>query len=312
MPNLEFLRMVSAHLCTAILYLLFVFRNITVVSNFPVALCVISCGGTIRYSLIYQENNRLIGSIPAFSEMSKLTTGIFIDNMLTNTIPPSLTALPNLRLLRLQGNLLTGQVPPFNPQNENLEGVDLYDNDLSGRLEDWLVSLNSKRLSYIWASKNRFTGTLPSFIGTFTSLWFFSLGDNGINGSIPTQIGEMTSLQRIELPRCDIGGAIPTEIGKATLVVSMHLGNNDLAGTIPTEIGGMRALTWLTLENNLLSGTIPSGLGNLSKLGKSVDCSIACLLLCLWYMSKSANDVRCASSCCFHLHVCLFICLLVM
>ena len=117
-------------------------------------------------------------------------------NQLTDSIPPELGQLENLRALELQDNLLTGSIPAELGGLEVLEVLWLDDNDLSGPisgefvrsafLHDW----DSDRypLTFLFADNNGFSGPAPAELDSlmfYEVESFISLAGNELTGSVP-------------------------------------------------------------------------------------------------------------------------------
>ena len=119
---------------------------------------------------------------------------------------------------------------------------------------------------------NALSGSIPTEIGSLTSLEYLFLSNNALSGSIPAQIGSLTSLQQLYLDFNALSGSIPTEIGSLTSLGYLGLGYNALSGSIPTEIGSLTSLQWLYLFNNDFSGSIPDGVCDVVQFTLQADC----------------------------------------
>jgi hypothetical protein len=64
-----------------------------------------------------------------------------------------------------------------------------------------------------------------------------NLGMNApLTGTIPTELGSMTSLELLNLSSNQIGGTVPTELGNISTLQEVLLGTNDLEGAVPAEV----------------------------------------------------------------------------
>ena len=142
----------------------------------------------------------------------------------------------------------------------------MTDNQLSGSIPTELGSLTS--LTELDLSVNDLSGSIPSQLGSLTSVAVLNLSYNGLTGAIPGGLGSMAALEELWLNDNSLSGYIPTGLGSLVGVVEVYLDNNDLTGSIPAEVGDMASLEVLYLSNNKLTGSIPSDLGDLSQLSE--------------------------------------------
>jgi hypothetical protein len=78
-------------------------------------------------------------------------------------------------------------------------------------------------------------------------------------GSIPTEIGTVSTLGSWSLTFCGLSGPIPSELGNlGSTLDRLWLYQNQLTGTIPTELGNLGRMQFLYLEGNSLTGAMPS------------------------------------------------------
>ncbi|KAL6177642.1 hypothetical protein ACLB2K_049167 [Fragaria x ananassa] len=103
---------------------------------------------------------------------------------------------------------------------------------------------------------NKFSGNLPSWIGSKVTLRILQLRTNSFSGHIPDHLCNLIGLHVLDLAQNNF-----TE-----LVKSIDLSSNNLEGEIPDEITSLIALGTLNLSRNHLHGNIPSNIGNLGSL----------------------------------------------
>lgn len=98
---------------------------------------------------VYLSDNHFSGEIPgdAFAGMLSLKKVHLAQNNFTGAIPPSLTALPKLLELRLEGNQFEGQIPDF--QQKELETFNVSNNALKGSIPAGLSYLNASSFAGI-------------------------------------------------------------------------------------------------------------------------------------------------------------------
>ena len=81
-----------------------------------------------------------------------------------------------------------------------------------------------------------------------------------LNGSLPTELGTLSTLKSLDLRDSSFSGSLPTELGSLSLVTVLDLSAaRNLTGTIPTELGKLTNLFGLALSNLWsVNGSIPT------------------------------------------------------
>nr|AAS48162.1 LRR protein WM1.2 [Aegilops tauschii] len=157
----------------------------------------------------------------------------------------------------------------------SLEIIDLDGNEISGEIEVLMESWPQctwKNLQELDLSSNTFTGTLPNFLGDFTSLRTLSLSGNSLAGPIPPQLGNLTCLTSLDLSSNHFTGSIRDELGNLRYLTALELQGNEITGSIPLQLGNLTCLTSIDLGDNHLTGSIPAEVGKLTYL-TSLDLS---------------------------------------
>lgn len=163
---------------------------------------------------------------PAFATLSKLTYLDIGGNSYKSTIPSEIYTLPLLERLYIQ------------------------EADISGNLE---FIKEMPNIFEIWIDRNP-----------------------GLKGTIPTEIGSVSSLGSISLSGCSFKGPLPSELGALTDMQQMWFFSNQLTGTIPSGISQMKYLLNFQTEDNLLNGTMPAAICtniNQDSLFLATDCA---------------------------------------
>ncbi len=93
------------------------------------------------------------------------------------------------------------------------------------------------------------------------------LADNGLTGSIPTALGSLTTLEWLHLSSNELSGSIPGALGNLANLEVLRLSRNELSGSVPGWLGNMPSLRVLYLLGNELTGEVPEELANLDLLG---------------------------------------------
>ncbi|KAH1151969.1 hypothetical protein GYH30_045450 [Glycine max] len=137
-----------------------------------------------------------------------------------------------------------------------------------GEISPCLADL--KHLNYLDLSGNYLLGagmSIPSFLGTMTSLTHLNLSATGFYGKIPPQIGNLSNLVYLDLSYVFANGRVPSQIGNLSKLRYLDLSDNYFEGmAIPSFLCAMTSLTHLGLSYTLFHGKIPSQIGNLSNL----------------------------------------------
>ncbi|KAI9324331.1 hypothetical protein BDR26DRAFT_1014841 [Obelidium mucronatum] len=109
-------------------------------------------------------------------------------------------------------------------------------------------------------------GSIPSNIGSLSSLNVLFLALNGLSGNIPPEIGLLRNLRVLRLDSNRLSGVIPSEIGDLGSLEYLYLDRNELEGSIPPSVWGLLYLKELYLDENRFTGCLPDAIGNLSRL----------------------------------------------
>jgi len=171
------------------------------------------------WSLVLQGNN-LQGTIP--SEIGLLANVQFLflsGNALTGTVPAEINSLRQLVQIGFDKNQLTGGFPDIS-QLLGLQTVFLQDNLFSASL---LPFAKLPALQYLWFTRNRLAGTLPSELGDLFNLQQLGVDSNMLTGPIPSGFGVRQSLfQAFYGQGNQFSGAFPTNL--------CHVETCDLSG----------------------------------------------------------------------------------
>ncbi|KAJ9693238.1 hypothetical protein PVL29_012122 [Vitis rotundifolia] len=194
-------------------------------------------------------------------------------NELHGSIPSSIGNFCNLKYLDLGENYLNGSLPEIIKGLEtcssksplpNLTELSLYDNQLMGKLPNWLGEL--KNLRTLDLSDNKFEGPIPASLGTLQHLETLYLPWNELNGSLPDSIGQLSQLQDLDVSYNHLSGSLPDSIGQLYQLQYLDVSSNHLSGSLPDSIGQLSQLQDLDVSYNHLSGSLPDSIGQLSQL----------------------------------------------
>nr|GMD01524.1 verticillium wilt disease resistance protein [Ipomoea batatas] len=236
------------------------------------------------------STNRLNGSIPkSFFKLAKLSvlslsSNFFSGKMQFNVIEK----LPDLRVLDLSYNNLTVDTtnsneamlsspqlrvlnlascklikfPDFRNQSK-MERLDLSDNQIKGRIPNWIWQVGEGGLTLLNLSYNLLEN-LEEPYRINTSLTVIDLHSNRLQGNLP-----ILSAFAVYVDYSDnnFSSVIRREIGNSLVPAAfLSLSKNRLTGPIPGSICNSSWLQVLDLSQNLLSGKIPSCLMKLDSI----------------------------------------------
>ncbi|XP_022716537.1 putative leucine-rich repeat receptor-like serine/threonine-protein kinase At2g24130 [Durio zibethinus] len=222
-------------------------------------------------------------------------TGVTCNHFF-GTIPPELSSLQRLQILRLNRNNLSGPIPDSFVLLTNLTLYEVSENKLTGPLPPSFFS-NCTQLQNIDLSFNYIRGQIPAEIGNCPNLWTVNLFNNQLTGQLPTSLTNIT-LYNLDVNYNLLSGELLTDIvqkpsclaflhlsynnmtshdnntnlypffatlGNCTYLTDLELAGMGLGGTLPSTIGHPR-LKCLELQENHIFGSIPPEIGNLSNI----------------------------------------------
>jgi Leucine-rich repeat (LRR) protein len=212
------------------------------------------------------NDNNIYGSIPnSLYQMTQLSYLLLNNNHLTGFIDESISNLVLIERIFLNMNLFQGFIPnSIAFLTRKLTDIDLSHNKFTGSIPEFIGNLSN--MQQLDLSHNYLNSTIPSSIGNCTSLIFLILKHNLLTKSIPNSIGNLDQLQYLQLNNNILTNSIPTAIGGLTSLLGLFLELNQFCNPIPTEIGLIANLTYLYLQENMFSSSLPSELGKLKYL----------------------------------------------
>ncbi|KAM6552694.1 hypothetical protein CsatB_013456 [Cannabis sativa] len=141
--------------------------------------------------------------------------------------------------------------PNFLKNMKKLKRLELSNNQIHGRIPEWLWSQGPTSLSHLNISYNFLTHVekIP-----FPNLSFLDLRSNMIQGNLPNV---PLSLQVFFISNNHLYGEIPSSYCNLSKIYILDLSNNSIRGKIPSCLGNKSYLSVLDLDMNELSGEIP-------------------------------------------------------
>ncbi|KAG7568544.1 Leucine-rich repeat [Arabidopsis thaliana x Arabidopsis arenosa] len=174
--------------------------------------------------------------------------------------PNILKNLQNLEFIDISENQIKGKIPEWLWSLPHLSTVNLVNNSLSGFEGSAGVLVNSSSMLTLGLDLNSFEGALPNLP---LSISVFSASYNSFTGEIPLSVCNRTSLTVFILRNNNLNGQIPQCLSKFTF---LNLRKNNLEGSIPDKFYEGASLRSLDVGYNQLTGKLPRSLLNCSSL----------------------------------------------
>ncbi|CAN6465617.1 unnamed protein product [Victoria cruziana] len=231
-------------------------------------------------------------------------TGLRLGGLsLGGSLPASLRNLSSLQTLELQNNNFSGPLPSLAGLGF-ISVVMLHDNSFTSFPSNFFSGLTSLQAVYLdhnpfapWdippsladaralvnfsANGAGVQGTIPPFVGSFSSIYSFNLAYNNLTGGLPGSLSgsslqmfwlnnqkgpklsgcidvlaNMTDLVQVWLHSNAFTGLLP-DLTALTSLTDLNLRDNRLTGPVPNSLVSLRALKNISLSNNLLQGSVP-------------------------------------------------------
>ena len=208
--------------------------------------------------------NRITGTIPSLTGLTRLTNLDLNNNHLTYTIPEDIGELTKLKSLMLYYNSLSGTIPSTIGNLGMLTMLEFDSNQLTGGIPSSIGSATALKMVYLYS--NLLSLPLPPEIGNLREMTDLVIYLNEINGSIPSALCQCSKLELLLLNENRLTGPLPEDLGNLSAVDLLYLYENHLSGTVPDSLQAMSEATVFGFSNNNLWGTLPSEIGNLQKM----------------------------------------------
>ncbi|KAM3737726.1 hypothetical protein ACB098_09G077600 [Castanea mollissima] len=188
------------------------------------------------------------------------------NKRLVGPIPPSVGNLTYLTRLMLQNNNFHGEIPQEVGHLQHLQHLNLTLNSFGGKLPTNMSYCTELKMN-LSLGMNNLTGSIPAWIGNFSSLYVISLVQNNFQGSIPSELGHLSSLGFFRLALNNLFGTIPPPIYNISSIYFFSVTQNQLHGRFPTDVGfTLPSLQKFYCGANNFTGPIPESLSNASQL----------------------------------------------
>ncbi|PSS02903.1 Leucine-rich repeat receptor-like serine/threonine-protein kinase [Actinidia chinensis var. chinensis] len=187
-----------------------------------------------QLNLVELQDNYLSGTLSenvnSTSKPNKLSELNLSNNLLSGSLPFSLSNFSSLQTLLLGGNQFSGPIPPSIGELHQVLKLDLRGNSLSGEIPPEIG--NCFHLTYLDLSKNNLSSSIPPEISNTRILNYLNLSRNHFNETIPKSIGSMKSLTIADFSFNDLSGNLPETGQFAFFNASSFVGNPQLCGSL--------------------------------------------------------------------------------
>ena len=195
------------------------------------------------------------------------------DTMVVNITVRDPVCANSVAVSEYVGSAIVADCEVLLSSRDTLQGDQSLNWSQDHSIEEWSgVSINEGRVWRLQLPRKSLTGTIPSELGTLSSLRKLSLSSNQLTGEIPPELDSLASLEFLSLASNRLTGEIPSELGNLANLELLFLSSNRLIGEIPSELGNLANLEIVFLASNQLTGCIPASLrstrnNDLDKLG---------------------------------------------
>jgi len=157
---------------------------------------------------------------------------------------PFLSPNSHLQWAGVNGNNHDGHVSMLDLSHRNL---------VSSTFLPLEIVLLSPTLELLWLSDNTgLSGSLPHYIGDFTSLSSLSIYQTSMSGTLPESLYNLPKLSSLRIYKSNFTGGISSNIGKLSGALRwLWIHENQFTGRLPEEMGSLSKLEGMTLHGNL-------------------------------------------------------------
>ncbi|KAJ4758862.1 Protein kinase [Rhynchospora pubera] len=218
------------------------------------------------------SSNYFFGAIPnEISRLSNLQTLILDYNMFSGQVPDWLNKLPLLAVLSLRNNTLDGNIPDSIGSLSSIRSLTLSSNNLSGDVPD-LTGL--KNLQILDLENNSLGPNFPKLERRIITV---VLKGNKFTGGLPSDLGSFYLLEHLDLSSNRFVGPFSPLLLSLPAIKYLSIRGNRFTGTLVRNMSCNEELEFVDLSENLLSGNLPACLDPSSQHSKAVLYSGNCL-----------------------------------
>nr|POE92889.1 putative inactive leucine-rich repeat receptor kinase xiao [Quercus suber] len=227
--------------------------------------------GNLSLEILDLSNNMLTGTIPqSLTKNGSAHSLVYLNlsnNKLQGKMLPRDSIMPRLECLQLSGNRFEGVISPTISNSPSLVILDVRYNYLSGNIPRWLY--NHPSLVAVLLRGNRFEGHLLRRMCQMRSLQVLDISFNHISGGIPSCVNNITFWKKSS----PTGSNWFTQKGRLRYLKSLtdlyfEIGTSLLIKNMEYTFNGLplSLMTGIDMSSNQLTGSIPSEMGELSQL----------------------------------------------
>ncbi|XP_042479761.1 receptor-like protein 6 [Macadamia integrifolia] len=209
--------------------------------------------------------NGIVDLEPPFTDHSNPSTlkslySLTLISCNLRAIPEFLKDLNELMFLDLSNNNISGKLPNW-IWKESLSELNLSYNSLYA-FEQPLLKFSSCPLSSLDLRWNKLQGSIPIPSSTVR---FFSISNNSFVGGIPESICKLSSLLLFDASHNNLSGSIPECLGNIRSLSVLDVHENRFHG-MPQNFANASSLKTLNINGNILEGQVPRSLTNCTSL----------------------------------------------
>ncbi|CAJ1952950.1 unnamed protein product [Sphenostylis stenocarpa] len=207
-----------------------------------------------------------------FTNMSNLKTLELSDNSLAldfiqNWVPPF-----QLQIIGLRSCNLGPAFPKWLQTQNEIHDIDISNATISDIVPEWFWAKSQfQSLAYLDLSHNKFSGKIPTSMGSLLDLQALLLRNNSLVGEIPFSLRNWTKLVMLDMSENKLSGSVPAWIGTKKELQILSLGGNRFYGSLPLQICCLRKIQLLDLSLNNLSGKIPKCIKNFTSMAETTS-----------------------------------------